>query len=1045
MEKLVLIDGHSILNRAFYGVPDLTNPEGLHTNAVYGFLNIMFKILDEEKADHLAVAFDLKEPTFRHKMYEAYKGTRKPMPQELAEQVPLIKEVLSAMQIPILTLAGYEADDILGTVAKQCQASGKEVSIISGDRDLLQLSDEKIKIRIPKTSRGNTQVYDYYPEDVKREYQVTPVEYIDVKALMGDASDNIPGVPSIGEKTATAIIAAYGSIENAYAHLEEIKPPRAKKALGEHYDMAQMSKTLATICIDCGIGFSYEDAKIENLYTPEAYQCMARLGFKSLLSRFGAAAVEEDTRLEDSFTVTDSKEEAKVWIEKARKAARDGRVGLQILTCKKEAAVEQLAFSFDPSGQMTFGGMRDSGGKSAGAVDQGANGGSSEAVSGSVAEISGTGKAGTVLAADKGAGTAGADEESAGAGVAGNASGQTARPWILDPDRSWRVTGAALSLGKETVCIKTGDEVTEEWLAGSLRQLILEAGAGAIQGDEATYGARSASAEEAGSDAAHGAGAVSVQEARTGSMCDAGSGAVCETVTVTRSGGSHIWVPDLKSLLPVLDLDYGAAVLDGGVAAYLLDPLKASYGYDDLARDYLGLTLPSEKELFGKLPAGKALGDGDEKAAVCACYMACAVCRAAEKLETRLKETGMWELYLTIEMPLIYSLYHMETAGVKVRRAALKEYGDKLKVQIGELEEQIYADCGQVFNINSPKQLGEILFEKMQLKGGKKTKTGYSTAADVLEKLAPEVPVVQKILDYRQLTKLNSTYAEGLAVFIGENERIHGTFNQTITATGRISSTEPNLQNIPVRMELGREIRKVFVPEEGYVFVDADYSQIELRILASLSGDQRLIEAYGQAQDIHAITASQVFHIPLEEVTPLQRRNAKAVNFGIVYGISAFGLGEDLSVSRKEAQEYIDLYFQTYPGVKAYLDQLVAEGKEKGYVRTLYGRRRPIPELKSSNFMQRSFGERVAMNSPIQGTAADVMKIAMIGVDQELEKRGLRSRIVLQVHDELLIETWKEETQIVKEILEDKMKHAAELKVALEVEAKEGDSWFAAK
>lgn len=607
------------------------------------------------------------------------------------------------------------------------------------------------------------------------------------------------------------------------------------------------------------------------------------------------------------------------------------------------------------------------------------------------------------------------------------------------------MTGAALSLGKETVCIKTGDEVTEEWLAGSLRQLILEAGAGAIQGDEATYGARSASAEEAGSDAAHGAGAVSVQEARTGSMCDAGSGAVCETVTVTRSGGSHIWVPDLKSLLPVLDLDYGAAVLDGGVAAYLLDPLKASYGYDDLARDYLGLTLPSEKELFGKLPAGKALGDGDEKAAVCACYMACAVCRAAEKLETRLKETGMWELYLTIEMPLIYSLYHMETAGVKVRRAALKEYGDKLKVQIGELEEQIYADCGQVFNINSPKQLGEILFEKMQLKGGKKTKTGYSTAADVLEKLAPEVPVVQKILDYRQLTKLNSTYAEGLAVFIGEDERIHGTFNQTITATGRISSTEPNLQNIPVRMELGREIRKVFVPEEGYVFVDADYSQIELRILASLSGDQRLIEAYGQAQDIHAITASQVFHIPLEEVTPLQRRNAKAVNFGIVYGISAFGLGEDLSVSRKEAQEYIDLYFQTYPGVKAYLDQLVAEGKEKGYVRTLYGRRRPIPELKSSNFMQRSFGERVAMNSPIQGTAADVMKIAMIGVDQELEKRGLRSRIVLQVHDELLIETWKEETQIVKEILEDKMKHAAELKVALEVEAKEGDSWFAAK
>lgn len=976
MEKLVLIDGHSILNRAFYGVPDLTNPEGLHTNAVYGFLNIMFKILDEEKADHLAVAFDLKEPTFRHKMYEDYKGTRKPMPQELAEQVPVIKEVLSAMQIPILTLAGYEADDILGTVAKQCQASGKEVSIISGDRDLLQLSDEKIKIRIPKTSKGNTQIYDYYPEDVKREYQVTPAEFIDVKALMGDASDNIPGVPSIGEKTATSIIAAFGSIENAYAHLEELKPPRAKKALGEHYDMAQMSKTLATICIDCGIEFSYEDAKIENLYTPEAYQYMKRLGFKSLLARFSVRLAEEtkETRLEDSFAVTDRRAEAEAWIQKTREAVHDGWVGLQILTCEKEAAAEQIAFSFDASGQMSFGGMSGGSGKDAG----------------------------------ESAGTGSAVEKETGAEIR-----------VLDPDRSWTVTGAALSLGEETVCIKTGEEITEEWLVSSLRRLILEAGAADGVRSEAADGARSEAADGAKAEAAHGTG----------------SGA----------GGGHIWVSDLKKLLPVLRLNYGAPVLDGGVAAYLLDPLKASYGYDDLARDYLGLTLPSEKELLGKIPVGKALGDGDEKAVTCACYMACVACRTAGRLKADLQATGMWELYLTIEMPLIYSLYHMEAAGVKVRRTALKEYGDKLKVQIGELEEQIYADCGQTFNINSPKQLGEILFDKMQLKGGKKTKTGYSTAADVLEKLAPQVPVVQKILDYRQLTKLNSTYAEGLAVFIGQDERIHGTFNQTITATGRISSTEPNLQNIPVRMELGREIRKVFVPEEGYVFVDADYSQIELRILASLSGDERLIEAYGQAQDIHAITASQVFHIPLEEVTPLQRRNAKAVNFGIVYGISAFGLGEGLSVSRKEAQEYIDLYFETYPGVKAYLDRLVAEGKEQGYVSTLYGRRRPIPELKSSNFMQRSFGERVAMNSPIQGTAADIMKIAMIGVDQELERRGLRSRIVLQVHDELLIETWKEETQVVKEILEDKMKHAAHLKVALEVEAKEGDSWFAAK
>ncbi len=396
-------------------------------------------------------------------------------------------------------------------------------------------------------------------------------------------------------------------------------------------------------------------------------------------------------------------------------------------------------------------------------------------------------------------------------------------------------------------------------------------------------------------------------------------------------------------------------------------------------------------------------------------------------------------------MPLIYSLFHMEQAGVKVKREVLKEYGDKLKVQISALEKQIHEECGQVFNINSPKQLGEVLFEKMQLQGGKKTKTGYSTAADVLEKLAVDVPVVQKILDYRQLTKLNSTYAEGLSAFIGPDERIHGKFNQTITATGRISSTEPNLQNIPVRMELGREIRKVFVPEEGFVFIDADYSQIELRILASLSEDERLIKAYGSAQDIHAITASEVFHVPLQEVTSLQRRNAKAVNFGIVYGISAFGLGEGLSISKKEAQEYIDKYFETYPGVKEYLERLVREGKELGYVTTLYGRRRPVPEMKSDNFKQRSFGERVAMNSPIQGTAADIMKIAMIGVDQELRRKKLRSRIVLQVHDELLIEAWKEEAEEVKKILEDKMKHASQLKVSLEVEAQEGDSWFAAK
>lgn len=473
-----------------------------------------------------------------------------------------------------------------------------------------------------------------------------------------------------------------------------------------------------------------------------------------------------------------------------------------------------------------------------------------------------------------------------------------------------------------------------------------------------------------------------------------------------------------------------------------MNPLKDSYDYDDLARDYLKLTLPSKVDLLGKADLGSSLEQGEEKALTCVCYMAYTAYASGPRLLDELKNTGMEKLFLEVEMPLIYSLHRMETAGVRVERQELKDYGDRLKLQIDKLEQEIYQATGETFNINSPKQLGEVLFEKMHLKGGKKTKTGYSTAADVLEKLAPDVPAVQMILDYRQLAKLYSTYAEGLSAFIGPDERIHGKFNQTITATGRISSTEPNLQNIPVRMELGREIRKVFVPEEGYTFVDADYSQIELRILAHMSGDERLITAYRSAQDIHAITASQVFHVPLEEVTPLQRRNAKAVNFGIVYGISAFGLSEDLSITRKEALEYINKYFETYPGVKKFLDQQVADGKEHGFVTTLFGRRRPIPELKSANFMQRSFGERVAMNSPIQGTAADIMKIAMIQVDQELQKRGMKSRIVLQVHDELLVETWEPELAQVKEILEDKMKNAADLSVSLEVDAKEGKSWF---
>ena len=894
MEKLVLIDGHSILNRAFYGVPDLTNSEGLHTNAVYGFLNIMFKILEEEQADHLAVAFDLKEPTFRHKMYDAYKGTRKPMPEELREQVPLMKEALQAMGVPVMTLAGYEADDILGTLAKRSQAAGVEVAVVSGDRDLLQLADTHIKIRIPRTSRGTTEIKDYYPEDVKREYQVTPKEFIDVKALMGDASDNIPGVPSIGEKTATSLIAAYGSIENAYAHLSEIKPPRAQKALGEHYDMAVMSKQLAEICLDCPIEFSYEDARIGDLYTPEAYQFMKRMEFKSILARFDLQEVGKNSLEEHFWTVEDL-------------------AGAESVFQRAEQA-ETVGFQF--------------------ALDE-----------------QGTG-------------------------------------------------GLGICFGEEEIyAIPAGGLVTAPYLYDKVSGLLAK---------------RKAAGGETGRD---------------------GSQPSYYTAATL----------DLKAQLPFLQADYGSPVLDAGVAGYLLNPLKDTYDYDDLARDYLGLTVPSKADLLAKASLSQSLAAGDEAAVRCACYMAYIAWKSREALVKQLEETGMEKLFFQMEMPLIYSLFHMEQAGVRVDRQQLEEYGKMLQVKIDKLEQEIYDLAGAPFNINSPKQLGEILFERMGLPHGKKTKSGYSTAADVLEKLAPDYPIVQRILDYRQLTKLNSTYAQGLAGFIQEDGRIHGKFNQTITATGRISSTEPNLQNIPVRMELGRAIRKVFVPREGYVFVDADYSQIELRILAHMSGDERLFGAYQNAQDIHAITASEVFHTPLDQVTPLQRRNAKAVNFGIVYGISAFGLSEDLSISRKEALEYINKYFDTYPGVKTFLDEQVRLGKEQGYVTTMFGRRRPIPELRSANFMQRSFGERVAMNSPIQGTAADIMKLAMIAVDRELRDRGMDSRIVLQVHDELLVEAKESEAAQVTELLTELMKNAAHLDVCLEVEAHMGETWLDAK
>ena len=869
-EKIVLIDGHSILNRAFYGVPDLTNADGLHTNAVYGFLNIMFKILDQEKPEYLTVAFDVHAPTFRHEMFEEYKGTRKPMAEELRQQVPVIKEVLQAMGVKIVEKAGLEADDILGTISRMSERRGLEVSVISGDRDLLQLATEHVKIRIPKTKKGQTEIEDYYAEDVLNAYQVTPTEFIDLKALMGDTSDNIPGLPGVGEKTATKIITEYHSIENAHEHASELKPPRASKAIIEHWDLAVLSKTLATIKLDAEIDYEFADAKLGNLYTDEAYVYFQKLQFKNLLGRFETS--ELSNKIEDAFETITNKEKAEQIFTDAAKAERVG-----IALCKNTEDVLPLFAD--------------------------------------LAEFA----------------------------------------------------GIALCCSDEHVYyIKTGNDISSAWLKEQTVQLVEK------------------------------------------NEC-------CIFFDVKNAMG------ELGSL-PV------SHCFDGTIAAYLLNPLKSDYTGEDVARERLNLLIED------KLP-------DDSKA----CYEAYTGWKAAPILQEQLKENNMWKLFVDVEMPLVETLYDMEQCGVRVEADELKAYGEKLGVRIHELEQEIYEEAGEIFNINSPKQLGVILFEKMGLQGGRKTKTGYSTAADVLEKLAPEYPIVAKILEYRQMAKLKSTYADGLAGFIQADGRIHGKFHQTITATGRLSSAEPNLQNIPVRMELGRLIRKVFIPEDGFVFVDADYSQIELRILAHCSGDDMLINAYRQAQDIHRITASQVFHVPFDEVTDLQRRNAKAVNFGIVYGISSFGLSQDLSISRKEAAEYIEQYFLTYPGIKTFLDNTVASAREHGYVETLFGRRRPMPELKSSNYMQRSFGERVAMNAPIQGTAADIIKLAMIGVSRRLKEKQMKSRLVLQVHDELLIETYIPELEQVEEILKEEMEHAADLKVPLLVDMHTGNNWYEAK
>ena len=892
-KKLILIDGHSILNRAFFGIPDLTNSEGIHTNAMYGFLNIMFKFIDEEKPDYITVAFDLSEPTFRHKAYEAYKGTRKPMAPELKQQVPLIKELLRMMNITVIEKAGYEADDIIGTIAKRSAAAGIDVSVISGDRDLLQLAEEKIQIRIPKTKKGVTEVENYYPEDVVALYGVTPLEFIDMKALMGDTSDNIPGAPGVGPKTASAIIQKYHSVDNVLAHLDELKPPKAQKSITENAEQVKMSRFLAEININVPLDYNIENAEIGDFYNPASYELFKKYNFKTMLKRFDkdmTAAPKADA-LKDIVVIQELGDSENI-IKKACEVINNGgNLGLSII--HEEKCIYGL--------------------------------------------------------------------------------------------------GICLS-EKETYFIIKQGFITDEYLKDAVQKL----------------------------------------------------GVLSDT-----NKKRQIRVFDLKEILWAFEKDGNLkisqeAFVDVSIASYLLKPNDENYEPEQIALQYLNITFPSKSELFGKAGVQEMLMTKLDELAEYACESAYVSLFSADLILKELENENMTELFANIEMPLVFVLYDMQKEGVRVDKEGLKSYGEVLGNRIQVLEKEIYDEAGEEFNINSPKQLGVILFEKMNMPYKKKTKSGYSTAADVLDKLAPEYPFVKKILEYRQLAKLKSTYADGLAAYISEDGRIHGKFNQTITATGRISSTEPNLQNIPIRMELGRQIRKVFIPKEGCVFLDADYSQIELRIMAHMSKDEKLIEAYNMAEDIHRITASQVFGVPFDEVTDLQRRNAKAVNFGIIYGISSFGLSQDLSISRKEASDYIEQYFNTYPKIKGYIDSMVEDAKKTGYSLTMFNRRRPIPELKSSNFMQRSFGERVAMNAPIQGTAADIIKLAMIRVYDALKKGGYKSKLLLQIHDELLVETYPDEIEDVKKIIEDGMKNAVKLSVPLEIDMKQGNNWLEA-
>ena len=950
--ELMLIDGHSILNRAFYAIPPLTAPDGTPTGAIYGFLNILFKFIDEEKPNKLIVAFDRSEPTFRHEKYKEYKGTRKSMDHDLRVQVPLVKDVLKSMNITIAEKPGYEADDIIGTLSKRMSANGEKVVIVSGDKDLLQLLDDNITMKNPKTRAGKTTVDTYTPAELYEEYGVTPEEFVDLKALMGDTSDNIPGAKGIGPKTAMPLIAEYHTVENLLDHIDDIKSKSIAKKLTESKDNIILSKFLAKIDVDAPIETDIDGAKLENLCNDNSMDFLIKLNLKTFVERLKKKGYGSDGGSDSNGT-----------------AASDKDVNQPDENAMQPASNDDIEELF-----------------------------------------------GELMA-----------ESAAANGTADSDRTATVTPEkeVHIDDNIFNPVGPITEL--KTVEIQDFDEYTK--LSDDIFKNVSNARNASISlmndGDNVFVSVAS------------GDSIYTVQEPYLSKeQILSGVRELFDRISRAdnRETFAKIYVNNINFFIKNLELEtsYGFPVdniFDLGLAAYIVDPNVGNYSYDVLAFTYLKEVLETPKDLKKDVQKQTVLE-------------ANVLFHSGREVYSKLVSVDGESLYKDVELPTSLVLADMSMQGIRVQKDELNNYTQKLSERIEIIREQIIEEAGVDFNISSPKQLGEVLFDRLHLPHGKKTKTGYSTAADVLESLAPEYTIVANVLEYRTLTKLKSTYGEGLVAFIKPDGRIHGEFNQTVTATGRISSSQPNLQNIPIRMEIGRQIRKVFVPKDGCVFLDADYSQIELRVLAHMSGDEKLIDAYRSAEDIHTMTASQVFHVPVDMVTPEMRRNAKAVNFGIIYGISSFGLSNDLSISVSEAKQYIDSYFHTYPKIKTFLDNLVQSAKDKGYSETILGRKRPIPDLSSKNFRLRSFGERVAMNAPIQGTAADIMKIAMIRVFNELYSRNLKSRLILQVHDELLIETYKDEVDEVKSILEEAMTKAVELKVPLMIETGEGDNWL---